>query len=146
MGMLNRTALIGLLSLVMCGSASAQLATSSTHQMETLAISGGGGFASSASNQMWFTVGQSTPPGTMSSASNTIQGGLISTLYPRTLIGDSNSDGVRDSGDVVTTVEIKNGNQPVPTNIVEFFNADVNTDGQITGADVDATTDLINNP
>ena len=146
MKMLIRWMSLGLLAMVVCGSASAQLATSSTHQLETLAISGGGGFAASASHQMWYTVGQSTPPATMSSASNIIQGGLIPTLYPRTLIGDSNSDGVRDSADVVTTVEIKNGNQPVPTDIVEFFNADANTDGQINSADVDATADLINNP
>jgi hypothetical protein len=126
--------------------APAQLATSATHQLETLAVTGGGGFAASATNRMYFTVGQGTPvagSATVASATNRVQAGLIPTLYPRTLLGDANNDGVLDVADIVMEVEISNGGQAAPTNIVRFFNADANTDGQISDPDIAAVGDLL---
>lgn len=124
----------------------AQMASSATHELETLAITGGGGHSVSATHQLEAAVGQSTPLAaavTQSSLSNRAQPGLIPILYPRTLLGDANDDGARDAADIVTAVEIGGGGQPTPANIVHFFNADANTDNRVDASDAAAIAGLL---
>ena len=133
------------LGLLTCA-AFGQAPVSSTHQLESVGFAAGGGIATSPTHQIQATVGQSTPlaiDATIVGDTGRVQPGLVPTLYPRTLLGDSNQDGTRDAADVVTSVEIALGRQAAPVEIVAFFNADANTDGQITSADVTATVNAI---
>jgi hypothetical protein len=130
-----RAFLIISLTLIAMG-AQAQMASSATHQMESLAVTSGGGISFSATNLVTGAVGR--PAGTAMSTSNQVQGGVIPTLYPRTLLGDANDDGAIDSADVVTAVEIKAGNIGPPSHIIHFFNADANTDNRVDGGDIAA--------
>ncbi|MBN1478147.1 hypothetical protein JXA47_15430 [Candidatus Sumerlaeota bacterium] len=114
----------------------AQMASSANYQLESLAVTSGGGMAFSATHLITDAAGR--PAGTAISASNQIQGGVIPTLYPRTLLGDANNDGEIDSADVVTAVEIKAGSIGPPAHIIHFFNADANTDNRVDGGDIGA--------
>jgi hypothetical protein len=130
-----RAILMVSLALVAVG-AQAQMASSATHQLESLAVTSGGGMAFSTTHLATAAVGR--PAGTAASTSNQSQGGVIPTLYPRTLLGDANDDGSIDSADVVTAVEIKAGSIGPPSHIIHFFNADANTDNRVDGGDIGA--------
>lgn len=81
---------------------------------------------SSASFSLTSTTGQSSPLGTISSTSFTLDTGFWNTLL-LAIIGDVNGDGDVDLQDVITALQITTGQSPATV----FKNADADGDGKI---------------
>ncbi|MBN1476545.1 hypothetical protein JXA47_07325 [Candidatus Sumerlaeota bacterium] len=137
-----------ILGALMLGSGvSAQLASSESWQLETLALTGGGATALSPHHQIWCSVAPGIPLAsgsvTIHGGTHAIQPGLIPTLYPRGRAGDANGDGLIDAADIVCAGNHlrRPGQWPLP--IEGLLSADVNFDMRITPHDLEGIADII---
>jgi hypothetical protein len=64
------------------------------------------------------------------------------TLYPRTRLGDTDNSGTVDAVDIVRATNHHSDPSGFPLTIFEFFNADVNTDLQVTPVDAEAIAEI----
>jgi hypothetical protein len=143
--MLRLLALFGGLTLV--GGVGAELASSEVCALETLSLSGGGGLALSPNHRLWASLGPGSPLAsgsvTVRSSTHAMQLGLIPTLYPRTLPGDANRDGVVDAADIVRAMNHFRQPGTLPLAAEGLFNADLDFDLRISSEDLEGIADII---
>ena len=86
--------------------------SSTSYRISTTAISGGGNTMSSPSYGLRSTLGQSSPLGSLMSASYQIDQGFWFTLLLTIAVGDVNGDGIVNLGDVITALQVVAGQAP----------------------------------
>lgn len=109
-----------------CSSVSFAEMSSTNFRIVSSVLSGGGGYASSASYRLHSTIGQSSPLGHSSSSSFSLDTGFWYTLL-QTIMGDVNGDGEVNLVDAITALQVITGQSPAEV----LQSADVNGDGVI---------------